>query len=493
VHRQIINSSFIYLSASLMQALMQFCLLPLHTHYLAQSDYGVLATVMGSAALLSFIFNIGLHGAAQRFSGDYQQHIHAQRQLWGSVLVLSIGSCVVIGTLTYLFLLALPVNIFPNIANIPYLGYAVLNALAMGVVFVGGELLRMQKQPQRYALVFISMYLSNIPLNYIFVVLLHWQLNGALLSFSLMPWIGALVLFLSNKDTLVWRADTKLMAELARYAFKLLPHFIFTVLNTVADRLLVTILLGKQFTGFYYAGSMLASFMPMLVSAIGFSARPHIYSRFKLHTAQAFKEVKQISIAAVLVIGMVGSNIALWSDEVLQLLTTQAYHSAWIVTVLLVLRYMLQGLVVFLICNILYNKQKTQWLVSVSGLSLCLLVFSAVSLAKSFGVIGMAMAALMTSCFYLLISYLLSRQVFAMRWPIVQMLGAIFLFFVPACLLLMACHFINPLWWWVLGSKFLFSLCSAILLVVCVSVEMNISLSKIVSTWRNKSQVEAAA
>ena len=60
----------------------------------------------------------------------------------------------------------------------------------------------------------------------------------------------------------------------------------------------------------------------MITSAISFSARPQIFSRLAHNTATSLKEVRELSITAMLVIALAGANLSLWSPEALSLLTT---------------------------------------------------------------------------------------------------------------------------------------------------------------------------
>ena len=108
MHQQIINSTLIYFAMIVLQALLQIILLPLQTHFLSPSQYGVLATVIACAIILKPIFNCGLHGAAQRFSVDYKTDSPERNRFWSTLLTLSLLVGLGMGGLTLLILFLLP-------------------------------------------------------------------------------------------------------------------------------------------------------------------------------------------------------------------------------------------------------------------------------------------------------------------------------------------------------------------------------------------------
>jgi O-antigen/teichoic acid export membrane protein len=482
MHRQILSSTVLFLVVSMLQALMQVVMLPFQTHYLTPGEYGILATVIACSTVLNPLFGLGLHGAAQRFTTDYNNSKSEQNVLWSSVILLGILACLATGGSMLLIVALLPNNIFADFSNVPYLIYAVINSIAMGVMLIGAELLRMYHQPRRYALAFSIMYLCYIPLNILFIGLWHWQVKGALLAYALMPWIGCLILILTNLDFLKWQIDRPLARELLKYSFKILPHFTFSTLNTVADRLLLIIIIGKHFTGIYAAGSMIASLMPMLVGAISFAIRPQIYTRFLEKSAQALTEVGQLSITAMLLIALAGANIALWSPEMLQVLTSIAYHGAWPITILLTLKYIIQGVSVFVICSVLFNKAKVQQLLFVTGGSLLILIACSIWLAPNYGMWGIAVAGLISSLFELFFSYCLSRKTFTMLWPVWRMLAMIPILFIPSCGVVAWCFYAQWPLWITIAIKLLFSLISLGVTVLVISRQHNLSIPALLAS-----------
>lgn len=429
--RKILVSSAVYLAVSVLQSLVQLLLLPLYTHLLSPSEYGVIATVIASSTLANVMLTVGLHGAAQRFCADHDDHT----TLFSSVLLAAVLISISLGISFLILLHALPFPLLVNLANWPFLGYAVVHSMAMGVMLVGGELFRMRQEPLRFAAVFLSLYFAQLTLNVIFIKGMGWQLSGALLAHSLAPWCGCLMLLWQARRFLSWAIDVALIKQLANYAFKVLPDYIFGVLITVADRLLLMQLLGPADTGFYSAGAMIATFMPMLVTAISYASRPVIYQKFADNSVDDHDFVRTLTLAAMLGVGVLGANVALWSPQMLQVITTPVYYGAWGITALLLMRHMLYGMVSFLITSVLYNKQKVQFLFLNSGGALIVLITSSLLLAPKFGVWGMAIAMLASSACYLLQSYYLAMRAFSMHWPLLQMLSIMMSSFAPALLL----------------------------------------------------------
>ncbi len=490
MHRQIISSTLIYFAMIMLQALLQVVLLPLQTQYLSPGQYGTLATVIAIAIILSPLFNLGLQGAAQRFMVDFSEDCPERKKMWSTLLFLSLFVGIGMGLVTLIILFFLPSEIGIASLGISTLSIAIVHAIAMGAVLVGSDLLRMIHQPKRYALSMIIMSLLYLTMNIVFIGIFQWKLAGALVAFALMPWLGFVTMVVTNRDTIVKIGNRKYCLELLKYSIKTLPHFTFTTLNSVADRVLLAIILGVQLTGVYTAGTTIASVMLMMTSAIGYSARPQIFSRFAENSAVSLKEVRSLTLSSVLIIGLAGANLVLWSPEILSLLTASSYHNAWQVTSILTLKYMLQGLSIFILSGIFFNKKKTHQLVWIAISSFLILLAISIKLAPEAGILGVAIAGLITTAFELFCNFYCAKRSFKMQWPIAKMLGILCAFFIPACVLLIYAALINSIFY-LISIKFLFSLCTILASLFMLSRQYKLKIPALLSIVFSRDALES--
>ncbi len=432
MQRQIINSTLIYFSMIVLQALIQIILLPFQTHYLTPDQFGVLATVIAFSTLLAPIFNFGLQGAAQRFSSDFNNDTEKLAILWTTLLCLGAITGIIVGALLYLLTMMVSSQSIPFSINFITLTTVIAHAIGMGLVLMFSELLRMIHQPYRYAVAITFMSVSYCLFNILFVGILGMSLNGALLAFGIMPMIGCITFILTNKNKIRWSFNTKLIKDILTYSIKVLPYFSFTTLNTIADRLLIVFILGQYYAGIYTVGTTTASAMLMLVNAISFSVRPHIFAKFNESTTTALQSVRQLSLISMIIIALAGANLSVWAPEIINLLTTNAYHDAWQITILLTIKFMLQGISLFIVCNILFNKKKVHGLIWISVCNLLLLIALSIQLAPRFGIWSVAIAGLVASLCELILNTLVSKKTFSMTWPIFQMFFLIIAYMVPA-------------------------------------------------------------
>jgi O-antigen/teichoic acid export membrane protein len=459
-----IHSTIIYFAMIIIQALLQIVLLPLQTHYLLPSQYGELATVIACTVVLSPLFNLGLQGAAARFMVDFKKDSPERHSLGSTLLYLSFCGGFLIGSIITLGFYFLSPHFELNFIPTKLLMVVLIHCIAMGSVLVGSELLRMESQPKAYAQAMTLMSLSYLIMSILFITVFHWGLNGALCAYALMPWAGLLSISLSQQKYKIGILNVKQISELLIYSTKLIPHFTFTALNTVADRLILALILGGYFTGIYTAGTTVASVMLMISSAILFSARPYIFLHFAQNSASAFLEIRDLSIFAILIIAIAGSNLALWSPEAILLLTSSAYQNAWQMTILLTLKYMLQGMSALILTAVLFNKVKVHRLLWVSISSILLLVVLASQLAPTYELWGVAVAGLIASIIELICNIHLSKKATAFQWPIKKMLGLLILFFFPACGLIVITQELNLTIWQNICIKLIYSLFTLIFL-----------------------------
>lgn len=479
MHRQIVNSTLIYFSMIVLQALIQIVLLPFQTHYLTPNQFGVLATVIAVATLCAPIFNLGLLGAAQRFSSDAKNNPEKIAILWTTLLWLSLISGVLTGIVLLLATSFLPIPWHSTDVNLTTIMTVITHAIGMGIVLMCCEFLRMIHQPYRYAIAITFMSVSYCVMNLLFIGLFGWALNGALLAFAIMPIIGFIAFFITNLQKLKWSMNSTLIKEVLAYSIKVLPHFSFTTLNTLADRLLIVILLGKFFAGIYTVGSTMASAMLMFVNALSFSIRPHIFAKFNEQSTRAFYAVRQLSLTSIIVIALAGANMIVWAPEIITLLTSNAYHDAWKITLLLTIKFMVQGISLFVVCSILFNKNKVHQLIWISVCSLILLVVLSVQLAPHFGIFGVAIAGLVASLIELLMNYVVSKKTLAMKWPLIQMISLMMLFIIPACALVAFTHSSQWSLWEILSVKGSFSALTMLSFVFIISKQTKSKISSI--------------
>ena len=425
MYQRLLNNSFIYLLVSVLQAGVQLVLLPIHTHFLPPADYGIIAMVLASSGLMNVLFNLGLHGAAQRFCADQQIGSKTEQHVISQLSLLVKISCLTMAASTGVFFYLSYYLCNFNNPDLLYLGFAVVHSAGMGMMLVADSCLRIQQRVKAFSITFGTMYLNYLILNLILLPLLHGSFKAVLIAHAAMPWFGLLFLKITRKQVTFAQPDFFLLKQLSSYGLKLLPHFIFSVLLTVADRFFLHALLGKAATGRYQAAAMVATLMAMFVAALGVAARPYIFNNFRQATQAAFTSSRQLAILLSVIIGVVGLNLALWAPDALHYLTAPAYWSMWPVSLLLIARHMLFGLAMLLICSLLFNKNKAYYVSIASGISVILLFSIVTPCAKYYGVYGVASAMLITLGFYILLLYLLGLKACAMRWPLLKMLGIV--------------------------------------------------------------------
>ena len=64
------KETLVYGTSTVVARLLNFCLVPFYTYYLATADYGVAATLFACIALLSVIFLFGLDLSVLRFASE---------------------------------------------------------------------------------------------------------------------------------------------------------------------------------------------------------------------------------------------------------------------------------------------------------------------------------------------------------------------------------------------------------------------------------------
>jgi O-antigen/teichoic acid export membrane protein len=311
-----------------------FVLLPIYTHFLTVSDYGLLATLLVSIQLMLIFANLGMQTCLVRFTKEYEENSRA------GVLV---GSCAMLNLLAGLALTGISLALLPPF----FRGILHTNDVRLYIVMACCVVLmeslstlvmsyyRVQNQALRFSIVGILLAFTLVAANFILLRVLSLGIRGVLLAYILT--YGAGLLFVSC-DVLRKTGvgiSFALMPRLLRFGFPLVFSMAgHTAIGAVGVYML-SYFAGLEAVAIYEFGWKLASLMTVvLIYPFSLAFEPYLFAGLN---STDIKE-KLSRLLTYLILGATLTSFALvaGSRVLLPLIAPPEYAPAFIVILLLV-------------------------------------------------------------------------------------------------------------------------------------------------------------
>jgi O-antigen/teichoic acid export membrane protein len=419
-----VKQSFIWGLGGVLAKAASFLMLPLYTHYLAPSDYGVWELLDLSMSLLGMLLNMGLtasilkHYAAAETQEDRRRIIGTSlvfALLTGSV-VLAVGSALIPAATRALFgkgfssiylFVSLAQSVMAYVANVPY------------------TLMRARNQAQRLVAYDTGVLVFILILNIYLVVFLKLGLLGVLLSPVLVGTVKTIVLFVNTRHGFGMSIDPKRLRQLLAFGAPLvLSNLTMFVLN-FSDRFFLREFRSLETVGIYAVGYKFGFMLNFLViQSFNMMWQVRMYVIYK--QADHRRIFQHIFVLYSLVLIGSGLGLALFGPATIPVLVDQRYIGAATVIPVVTLAYIFLGIGYFLQVGMFLASQ-TMLVGMVSAMaSLVNLVLNYV-LIRSFGMTGAAWATLLGFLTLAIGSYFFSERVCPLRLGVGRVIKALLL------------------------------------------------------------------
>lgn len=415
--RQLGTNSSIYAATSVLQRGLQFMLLPLYTHYLSPSAYGVLAIVTAVNGVLSIFFTLGLTSAVTRFYFEYQDQPELLARFWGTILVFVMALS---AALAGLLLLLGDAILRPFIGEVPFWPFVALGVTAtffqpFFLTFLA--VLQMRNQALRYAAVSLANFGLTAALTIFLVAQLGWGASGPLAATLAASVVFFAVSLWMLRDNLRLCMDWRHLKKALRYSLPLVPHSVSAQLTAFSDRLVLNHYLGTASTGLYSVGAMFALVIEVGAQSVNRAYVPLTMAALKRGSANDMEQIRTVGTLFVGVFCMLGTGVAALAPELLMLLVSPAYQAAAGIVPLLAFAAVANSFY-FLFVNILFYDHSAVRMIPLGTASAALVNLALLLLlVPPYGMAGAMWAALGSQILATILIAAIARKYEPVRWP----------------------------------------------------------------------------
>lgn len=410
--RTLVQSVSAYLVTNALRLGIPFLLLPLLTAYLTPAEYGVLALFL---ALVQFILPLTPMNVDAAVSIAY---FRCQREQLPSYLSTALLAPLATTALLAV-LLAAAAKFISAATEIPVWWVVAIPAFGLVQLLpnVVLQLYQARRQPLAYAAFSLGLATLNILLSLLGVVVLGWGWPGRMygIFFSYLVFSAAGLVVLYKFGYLSRRIRRRHFADVVRFSLFLVPHSLGGSLMVLADRFLLSAMVGVEAVGAYAVGFQIGSALLLVGTSVNQAWAPHLFRGLGTISARGRARLVRQSyfVAGVLVLAFVvllAVMPLIFGHFVSEAFAGSRRYAVWIALASLFNGfYMLVG-------NYIFYEKKTYIL---SGLTLGSALVN-VSLnywwIGKWGTIGAAYASAVSSFIFFLLAWLLAQRVHPMPW-----------------------------------------------------------------------------
>jgi O-antigen/teichoic acid export membrane protein len=336
VHRlqQLTKHSLIYGLGGTLNRLIGFFLLPIYTRYLTPTDYGILSLLGVTSSIATTIAMLGLGTAMFReviFEGSDERAVEST-----TLYFLAGESILIFGVLIWVSpLLSEWIFRTPQYAQLMRLIF-VTDFLSVADIVLMARL-RSRAQSSLYSLLSVSRFLVGIVLNLYFIVVLGRGVEGLITAGLIAAALFAAVSLILLSGDLRLTFSLAILRRMLSFGVPLVPVGLSSLFLTLADRYFLQHFATTTEVGLYSLGYNIGMVMRLAEQSFQLAWPPYCFSVAKQSDAE--HQFARILSYCLIIFGFLGLGLSVLAREVLVIMTTPKFYSAYKVVPLIALSY----------------------------------------------------------------------------------------------------------------------------------------------------------
>lgn len=421
--RELLKDTVIYgISGSIGKAI-GFFLVPIYTRIFSPEEYGIIEIISTTLGFLEVIVVFNLNSALARYFYELEEE---NRSKLVSTLLYVILSAVVICTF-------FDILFAKNISHLLSLKKETISVLYVAFVLLFFRvlfsffqlILRMERSAIKFSIVQIPYILISTILAIYLVVFLDFGIIGffwAQLAATIFMLMFQLY-FCRNYISLSFSGN--ILKRALKYSLPMLPTIFSNWVSAASNRYFTLAYIGLQEVGFLSLGAKIATSIALLTTAFGTAWGPFALSLIG-DVDQKRVYAKTLTYYAICFLG-IASILAIFSKDLVLLLSTHQYENAYKVVGLLAGATAVTGVSGLLMLGIVLSE-KTYYHGIGGVVRLVVVLLFSVVLGKKYGLIGLVTATFLGSLPMNIIGYYAGRKHYPIPFQMIKILALLFSF-----------------------------------------------------------------
>jgi len=409
---KLFKNSFIYASTEVINKAVPFLLLPIMTHYLTPSDYGIVATYGAFIAILAVFIHISMAGAIQV---NYFKISAEQIKVYIANVLIILGSTTLLAFLTIL-LLYTPLAAKLDVPSM-WLFIGIAMVFSQVLTLINLVLWQVEQRAKPYGVYQIAQMLSNASIGLILVVSFGMNWEGQLIAQAVSSILFGFISFsfILKRGYLNFNLNTTYIKDALAFGIPLIPHGLSGWFKTGVDRIFLTSMIGTTATGLYSIGYQFGMIIGILAIAFNKAYVPYLYKRLEHIDESGKKQLVTYTYLYFILILTLAAILSLIAPWTIQTFLNERYNETIQFIPWIAFSFAFSGMY-FMVVNFIFYMKKTAQLAYITFAVGLLHVAMSYLLIQSNGAIGAAQATAISTLLGFILVWILSARVYSMPW-----------------------------------------------------------------------------
>lgn len=409
MRRQFVKHGLVYGGANMISSIGTVLLVPVYTRALQPGEYGIVDYFIVVQTLIQICAGLEITQAIARFYADAEapeeRRAYASTGLWFLV-----ASFAAMCALLYLGALMFGAHQVGLGGDTSLFAIALISVYVRMLFYALQSQARWELRSDLYSLAsFVAMTCSVGLVAYLLLVERRGLL-GVFGGLSVGYAVACAFCLVSLRGTYRWSFDGRKFRQMLRFSLPLTFSSLALFFASYGDRIILKSALGFHELGVYGIAARVAAVITLAINGFQLGAAPLIYRHHGQPGAPA--ELAQL-MRLFLATGLLGvAALAAFSLEMLQILTTPAYASAWPLIPVLALAIVLANLYIF--APGLTIRHMTTRFAFINVGTACISLLTIAVFLRIFGVMGAAVGVLCGSAAGFVMHAAFSQRVYWM-------------------------------------------------------------------------------
>ena len=413
---QVIKSSVIYLSSSILNKAIPFLLLPILTEYLSPDEYGVLS-------IFQLLISFSTAFVGMNMSANISKNFFKYNKQQTSLMIGNILMILSLTTLIY-FVITLGVSFYyQEIFSVPSNWVVIIPILSFMFMIntINLTILRNQEKAILFGIYEIANTAVNMGVTILLLLMYHYgwysQAVGITIAYTLFFIIS--LLHMRKNSFIILRYDRKEARKVMKLSIPLIPHVVGGIIISLSDRFFIERMVSLEMVGIYSVGYMFGMVVMLFTDAFIKSWSPWFYKM--LPDADNTKKIKIVKYSYLYILAtfIIAFGISIFAKFIIPYVVDVRYAGAEIYVFWIAIGYAVHG-VYKIFFPYLVHISKTSFLgVSTVIAAVLNLIFN-YFLIKECGAIGAAYATVLSFIISASLVFWYQNKHFKMPWGLVN-------------------------------------------------------------------------
>jgi O-antigen/teichoic acid export membrane protein len=406
--RSLLKDSAVYMVPTILSRGAGIFLLPLYTRYLTPADYGVVDMVNIFGGIAWVIVTLEVNQGFARFYTD-SKSVEEKNIMATTVLVYTILSYFAFYLIMEISLSSMTSLLFgeDNYSGVFRLGIVYVTIYGINVYL--NVKLRYDLKSMLFAINNTINFVVSALTSIYFIAYLEYGVDGVLFGLISGNIISLMLHFYFVKTSITRTIDLGKLKNMLVFSAPLIVSSLTVILAGYVDRMMVNHYLSLSSVGLYGMAFRLSSIVLIILHGINGALMPLVYTHYKSEsTPKNLAQIFKYFLVSAMFVYLI---VAIFSKEIFQILTTPAFYPS-------------SEIVIFLFPAILMSKmhmffpgvaiaKRTKITMGISILKLSIGVIMNTLLIPVIGVVGAAIATLITFTIGFVVNYYFSEKYYS--------------------------------------------------------------------------------